>query len=57
MVVFGITPGWVAEGYLTDPVFLLEPVLFAIAVVHWAYGQEFRTECRRQIDYRGRDRA
>lgn len=39
MKVFGIAPDRVIEGgiwaYLTDPIFLLEPILFSIAIVHW----------------------
>lgn len=41
IVVFGVAPERVVEGgiwaYLTDPVFLLEPLLFSIALVHWIY--------------------
>lgn len=44
MTVVGIAPKRVIQGglwaYLTDPIFLLEPLLFGVAVVHWAYCQK-----------------
>jgi len=53
MMVFGIAPARVVEGgvwaYLTDPVFLLEPLLFATAIVHWAYRHQITPWRRRQI--------
>ena len=53
MYFVSIAPGRVVEGgvlaYLTDPIFLLEPALFAAAVVHWVCHQRIRLERRRQI--------
>jgi hypothetical protein len=44
MTVFGIAPARVVEGgvwaYLTDPIFLFEPLLLCIAIVHWLSGQQ-----------------
>jgi hypothetical protein len=44
MMVFGVAPARVIEGgvwaYVTDPVFLLEPLLFGMAIVHWLLGQQ-----------------
>jgi hypothetical protein len=41
MMVFGIAPQRVIDGgvwaYLTDPIFLLEPLMIGIAVCHWIY--------------------
>ena len=44
MMIFGIAPQRVIEGgvwaYLTDPIFLLEPLLFSIAIIHWTHHQD-----------------
>ncbi|MBN2389635.1 MAG: metal-dependent hydrolase [Anaerolineae bacterium] len=44
MIGFGIAPQRVVEGgvwaYLTDPIFLLEPLLIGIAVCHWICHRE-----------------
>lgn len=48
MCMFGIAPDRVVEGgisaYLTDPIFLLEPLLFLFAFAHW-----WRTHKRRLL--------
>lgn len=50
MTMFGIPPTRVVEGgvwaYLTDPIFLFEPCLLALAAIHWAkhYLQDQRTQ-------------
>jgi len=44
MMIFGIAPQRVIEGgvwaYLTDPIFLLEPLLFSVAILHWINHQD-----------------
>lgn len=44
LVIFGFPPERVVEGgfwaYLTDPIFLLEPLLLTLAAVHWALGRK-----------------
>jgi hypothetical protein len=43
MTIFGAAPQRVIDGgvwaYLTDPVFLLEPLLLGVAAIHWTYQQ------------------
>lgn len=51
MTMFGVPPARVVEGgigaYLTDPIFLLEPFLLALAAAHWLCTQSRRQSMRR----------
>jgi len=53
MTVFGIAPRRVVVGgvwaYLTDPVFLAEPLLFGVGIVYWACHRPMRSERKRWI--------
>jgi membrane-bound metal-dependent hydrolase YbcI (DUF457 family) len=54
MIGFGIAPQRVIDGgvwaYLTDPIFLLEPLLIGIAAVHWLYQQKsFSDKARKRL--------
>jgi len=53
MMVFGIAPTRVVEGgflaYITDPIFLLEPLLFSIAIIHWVRQQNMAPRLERLI--------
>lgn len=53
MMIFGIAPQRVIEGgvwaYLTDPIFLLEPLLFSIAIIHWARHQDMTTPYLKKV--------
>ncbi len=53
MMVFGVAPTRIVEGgiwaYLTDPLFLLEPLLFGAAIVHWAFHQHLGLRLQRWI--------
>jgi len=51
MMMIGIAPARVVEGgvwaYLTDPIFLLEPLTMTLAVVHWTLSRETTSRFRR----------
>jgi membrane-bound metal-dependent hydrolase YbcI (DUF457 family) len=53
MDIFGGAPTRVIEGglwaYVTDPLFLLEPVLVAMAVGHWIYNRKMKTQRKRLL--------
>ncbi|HDQ73661.1 MAG TPA: metal-dependent hydrolase [Chloroflexi bacterium] len=53
MWIFSLAPRRVVIGgvwaYLTDPVFLIEPLLFGIAIVHWAYQRKLNVRHRKWI--------
>jgi hypothetical protein len=51
MMMIGIAPARVVEGdvwaYLTDPIFLLEPLAMTLAFVHWTLSRETTSRFRR----------
>jgi membrane-bound metal-dependent hydrolase YbcI (DUF457 family) len=53
MQVFGIAPQRVIDGglwaYLTDPIFLLEPLFFGFVVVHWVRRQKHISKHSRRV--------
>jgi len=53
MTIFGIAPQRVIEGgvwaYLTDPVFLLEPLLFSIAIIHWTHHHDMTLHSKKIV--------
>lgn len=53
MMMFGTAPARVVQGgvwaYLTDPIFLLEPLLFGIALVHWALQGRLKARTRKLV--------
>jgi len=53
MMMFGIAPARVVEGgfwaYVTDPIFLLEPLLFSTAIIHWVHHQNMAPRFERLI--------
>ena len=53
MVVRGVAPARVVEGgvwaYLTDPIFVLEPLLLGVAIVHWALRQPIAPRARKLV--------
>jgi len=48
---FGVASGRVLEGgfwaYLTDPIFLMEPLLVALAAAHWIAGRRTAPRTKR----------
>jgi len=55
MVVFSVAPNRVVQGgvwaYLTDPVFLFEPLLFGAAFIHWVHQRSLSPIRKRQISW------
>ena len=53
MMMFGIAPARVVEGgfwaYVTDPIFLLEPLLIGVAIMHWVHRQNVERRFERLI--------
>lgn len=53
MMMFGVAPARVVEGgfwaYVTDPIFLLEPLLVGIALIHWVHRQNVEPRFERLI--------
>jgi hypothetical protein len=51
MMMFGIAPARVVEGgfwaYVTDPIFLLEPLLIGVAIMHWVHLQNIGPQFKR----------
>ncbi len=53
MMIFGIAPARVVEGgfsaYITDPIFLLEPLFFGLAIIHWAHHRNIAPRFKKLI--------
>lgn len=53
MMMIGIAPQRVIEGgvwaYLTDPIFLLEPLLFSTVIIHWTHHQDMTAYLKKII--------
>ncbi len=53
MIGFEIAPQRVVHGgvlaYLTDPIFLLEPILLSVIIIHWIFSQKLSSSSKKSL--------